>query len=441
MTKVRLGYGGEDIEISIERGVLRGVCVPVHAAGVPDPENAIRASLLSPIDAAPLREFARGGRNAAILISGRDRVTRSDIFVKILADELNAAGITDETISVFLATGTHQKQTPEDIRSLLGPEAGARLRVVQHDPRDEANLIRLGRTSRGTPIAINRAVYETDIKILTGRIAHHYFAGFSGGRKAIAPGVAGLDTIVANHKLVMRADGNGRDTRVEAGRLAGNPVHEDMIEIAAAAGPAFCLNTVLNPDHEITHVVSGHPPAAHEAGCRIVESLFRLDPGERADVVLASCGGWPYDISFMQVLKTVVAASPTVADGGVLVVFGECERGLEPGFLDWFQYASLGELNRAVLANYNLKGHNTYWIREIQSRIRIVLVSRLAAADVAAMGFIPASGPAAALDIALNAVGENATILAVPYANITVFAEARNPSPEHPVIGRESVVS
>jgi lactate racemase len=424
---VRLKYGHGEMEVPLARPPL-DICAPRHVAGLPAPEDALRAAVRAPIGARSLQALAEGKRSAAILISARDRVTRSDLFTGILADELNAAGLPDEAIQVFLATGTHQKQSQADIESLLGSACG-RLRVVHHDPRDEQNLVYLGTTRAGTPISVNRAVYDADVKILTGRIAHHYFAGFSGGRKAIAPGVAGMQTILANHKLVMSPDGRGRHPGVAAGVLAGNPVHEDLLEIARPVGPTFCLNTVLNTEHEITHVFAGDWVAAHEAGCHLVETLFRVPVDVPADVVVASCGGWPYDLSFMQVIKTIVSASHAVADGGTLVVLGECERGLEPGFLNWCRYASLAELNRAVLAHYDLKGHNSYWLREIQSRIRVVLVSTLGAADVAAMGFVHASTPAEGVAIAYDSSGPDASVLVIPYGNIITCARVEQAPP------------
>ena len=418
----RLKYGHQEVDVRIGTGAPIRFCVPRHSPGLPKVEEAVRTALQAPIGSPPLRDVARGGRSAAILISARDRVTGSEVFTEILADELNAAGIPDRGIQVFLATGTHQKQTEADIRSLLGPQAFERLRVVHHDPRDEGNLVNLGITTFGTPIFINREVFASDVKILTGRIAHHYFAGFSGGRKAVAPGVSGFKTILANHKRVMHPDGGGIHPSVEAGVLAGNPVHEDLLEIAEAARPSFCLNTALNTEHEITHIFAGDYRAAHEAGCRTVESLFRVQLEAPADWVVASCGGWPYDMSFMQVIKTIVMASPAVADGGTLVVLGECERGLEPGFLEWFQYGSLPDLNRAVLDGYNLKGHNTYWLKEIQSRIHVVLVSRLPAADVAAMGFEPEDDPVEAISRRYTLKGSDP--LVVPYGNITTFSSS-----------------
>ena len=419
---VRLRFGRAEVEVHPGPGRFLGRLAPRHVPGLADPESAVLGSLRAPIGSAPLRDLARGGRTAAILISCRTRTTRSDVFVKVIADELNAAGIPDEGITVYLATGTHVKQDAEDMRVLLGQEAFARLRWVAHDPKDRGNLVSLGVTSLGTPIWVNRAVYESDVKVLTGRVTHHYFAGFSGGRKAIAPGVSGLETILANHRRVMRREGGGRDPAVYAGSLERNPIHLDMLEVAHAAAPSFCLNTVLNADEQITHVFGGHFVQAHLAGCAVVESLFRCPVPERADLVLASCGGWPGDISFMQAVKTIVSAERAVRDGGVLVVFAQCERGLEPGFREWFAHPSLQELNRAVLAHYNLKGHNSYWVREIQQRIRIVLVSSLPDADACALGMVPAGGPEDAVRMAGALVGGAPSILAVPHGNVTVFS-------------------
>jgi nickel-dependent lactate racemase len=418
---IGLKYGHRDLRVVLPVSRAFDVCAPRHARGLPEPEAAVRASLRAPVGSAPLRDKARGGRSAVVLISARDRVTGSDCFVKVIADELNAAGIPDGAIEVVLASGTHQKQTEEDVRSLLGPEAAGRLRVVHHDPRDQGSLIALGATSFGTPIFVNRRVYESDVKVLTGRVAHHYFAGFSGGRKSIAPGVSGFETILANHRRVMNPQGDGLHPDVHAGSLTHNPVHLDMLEIARAAAPTFCVNTALNVDHAITHVFAGDYLQAHRQGCGIVDSLFRIPPRPRAGIVIASCGGWPYDISFMQVIKTIVAAERAVADRGVLIVLGECERGLEPGFHRWFAHGSLEELGKTVVAEYDLKGHNSYWIRTIQQRIHIVLVSALPAADVAALGMLHADDADSAIRLASSLAGTGA-VLAVPHGNLTVFS-------------------
>lgn len=422
-SSVRLKFGRQDHEVLLPDGCALDICAPTRAPGLLRPEEAVRASLRSPVGSRPLREKARGARSAAILISARDRVTGSDRFVTVIADELNAAQIPDEAIRVFLATGTHLKQSDEDIRSLLGPEAFERLQVVHHDPKDAGNLIALGTTSFGTPISINRSVFESDVKVLTGRVAHHYFAGFSGGRKAIAPGVSGFDTILANHKRVMTPAGDGLHPHVYAGSLDKNPVHLDMLEIARAAAPTFCVNTALNVDHEITHVFSGDYVDAHVQGCGVVESLFRIPPRPRSDIVIASCGGWPYDLSFMQIIKTIVAAERAVADRGVLVVLGEGARGLEPGFLEWFDGRSLEDLGRRVIAQYNLKGHNSYWIRTILRRIQIVLASALPPADVAALGLLPAADPDSAVRMAFSLAANRTSALVVPYGNITVMSQ------------------
>lgn len=419
MHAVKLNYGRRTLDVPLPDGRWLGALQPRAAPALAPLEDHLRNSLRNPMGSPPLRELAAGARSAAILISGSDRVTGSDRFLPVLGDELNAAGLSDEQIVVWLATGTHQKQTDADRRLLLGP-AIDRFACRQHDPRDPGNLVDLGATSFGTPIRLNRAVYESDVKILTGRIAHHYFAGFSGGRKAIAPGVSAFETITANHKLVMDRHGRGRHPAVFLGSLDGNPVHEDMLQIARAAKPSFCLNTVLNPRHEITQVFSGDFEIAHRQGCAVVASQDQVRLDERANLVVASCGGWPYDISFMQVVKTIVAAERAVADGGVLVVLGACERGLEPGFLEWFDYTSLDELNRDVLAKYNLKGHNTYWIKSIQARMKIVLVSDLPEQDVGRMGFVAARDEKAGLQAACSLVGPDPSILAIPYGNLTV---------------------
>jgi nickel-dependent lactate racemase len=416
-----LGFGAARVSLQGLAGVCRQVLAPPLVRPQRGAGEMIEAALDEPIASPPVEELAARGRSAAILVSGKDRVTRADVFVPLLLRRLQRAGIRAADVTVFMATGTHIRFTPADRAAVFGAGLPPEVRVVAHDCRDQEGLVRLGTSRFGNDIRVSRAAYEADVKILTGRITHHYFAGFTAGRKAVLPGVSGLETIQRNHRLVL--SGTGEDPRhpnARSGRLEGNPVHEEMLEAAALFRPTFVLNTALNTDHELTHVFCGDPVAAHEAGCRAVGEMFSLGVREPARAVVASPGGDPYDCSFMQTLKTVMQASACVADGGAMLLLARCPEGILPGFLRWGGERPLPELAREILANYDLTGHNTYLLRTILRRITIVLVSDCPPAQVAALGLVPAATVEEGWELVRQRIGEPApAYYAVPYGNVT----------------------
>ena len=416
-----LRFGAARVSLEGLPGVCRRVLAPPLARPGRGAAEMIEAALDLPIASPPLEDLARRGRSAAILVSGKDRVTRADVFLPLLLRRLRKAGIQAADVTVFMATGTHVRFSPADRAAVFGAGLPPEVRVVAHDCRARERLVRLGASRFGNDIWVSREAYEADVKILTGRIAHHYFAGFTAGRKAVLPGVSGLETIQRNHRLVL--SGGGEDPRhpnARSGRLEGNPVHEEMLEAAALFRPTFALNTVLNTDHELTHVFCGDPVAAHEAGCRAVGELFSIGIREPSPAVVASPGGDPYDCSFMQALKTVMQASACVADGGGMLLVARCPEGILPGFLRWGGERPLPELAREILANYDLTGHNTYLLRAALRRIAVVLVSDCPPAQVSALGLVPAASVEEGWDLLRRRIGEPApAYYAVPYGNVT----------------------
>jgi nickel-dependent lactate racemase len=222
---------------------------------------------------------------------------------------------------------------------------------------------------------------------------------------------------------VSGTDGQVVPEEVRNGNLAGNPVHLEMVEAAALFQPSFVVNTVLNTDHDLTHVCAGGWHAAHVEGCRVVAGLFERQTGRQADLAVGSCGGDPYDCSFIQALKTLMNTHRCVADGGTYLLLAACPEGIKKGFLDWPPELSLPALAGAVRAHYNLSGHNTYLLREILGRIRVVLVSTCAREAVARMGFVAASTPEEGLRLALEGAPEQPDTYVIPYGNITVVNE------------------
>ena len=425
MSSVSLKHGSRSVMIDVDGfdllGVLEPTSVPTSDA---EAVAAVDDALGSPIGSPALEELALGAKTAAIFVSGKDRVTRADVFMPRLIDVLVRAGLERSDISVFMATGTHVAFRQQDRPLVLGPSFPDDIRVIGHDCTDRDAQVELGTTSFGNRVLVNRAAYEHDVKVLTGRITHHYFAGFTAGRKAVLPGVSALETIQFNHRLVLSGPPeHPRHPDVGNGSIERNPVHLDMLEGARMFEPTFIVNTVIGADHQVSRVVAGDLAQAHAAGCATVAETFEVAIDRRAELAIGSCGGAPYDCSFMQALKTLMNTSACVADGGAFLLLAECPEGIKPDFLRWEHGPSLTEFAQQVVSDYDLTGHNTYLLREILERIDVILVSDCPQGEVERLGLVATRTLEEGLRAATERLGTQApTTYLIPYGNITVVS-------------------
>jgi nickel-dependent lactate racemase len=265
---------------------------------------------------------------------------------------------------------------------------------------------------------MDRDVLDAGVKVLTGRIIPHYFAGFGGGRKALLPGVSGLATILQNHRLTLDRAG-GIHPHVRPCSLRGNPVHLDMLEAARLVAPVFVLNTLLDTDHRVIGAVAGELVAAHEAGCAQAKGIFQVKLKEPVDAVVTSAGGWPYDCDFVQALKAAFDVQGIVRDGGAMLWVAECPAGMKEGFGRWAQLESDGELEEAVRADYNLAGHNSIMLRKLIRRVSVGLWSALPDGEVRALGLTPVHSLAEGIDWLCGTVPDRFRYAVVPFANVT----------------------
>jgi nickel-dependent lactate racemase len=327
--RVSLAYGRGELALDLPAegsgarvDVLRKHPLPALA----DPGAALRAALEAPRDAAALRELARGRRDAVIVVSDRTRPVPNAVLLPPILDALRAAGLPPAALTVLVATGLHRANTPAELAEMLGAELARSLRVVQHDARDAAAHADLGRVA-GIPIHIDRRYLESDLKILTGLVEPHLMAGFSGGRKAICPGLAGVETLRVAHGPALL------EARVGPGLVEGNPLHEALLEVQRRAGADFLVNVALDRERRIAGVFCGHPERAHAAAMDFVEreSLVALDAP--ADLVVVSGGGDPLDATFYQSLKGVATASCIVRQGGAILLCAALTEGVgSPSF-------------------------------------------------------------------------------------------------------------
>ena len=420
MQEVTIPYGTREAALSLPGGRLVHRLVPMTPSAPRPPTEVLASALQQPIGSPPLRELAAGRRSAAILIPGKARVAGTRDYVAALISELNQSGIQDRGIEVFLADGTHEQHLDSDIMALLGEELATRVRCLGHNPRKD-ELVELGTTSFGTPVLFNRRVLDAEVKILTGRIVPHYFAGFSGGRKALVPGVAGFRTILANHRLTLDPE-RGIHPGVRLCALRDNPVHLDMVEGARFAQPDFCLNTMLDTDHRMVAAVAGDFEAAHEEGCRQAAQMFRISVPEPLDVLITSAGGHPYDSNFMQSLKAVFNVQDVVRPGGAILWVAECSSGINPGFLPWAEIESDAQLERAVRDRYALTGHNSLMLRHLIRRVDVALWSSLPADVVARLGLHPVASLEEGLRWIEGKHSSGFSYAVVPHANVMCAA-------------------
>jgi nickel-dependent lactate racemase len=327
---VRLAYGsgGLDVELPASRTT---VVRPADHPGVLDEPGALRAALRAPVAGPPLREIVRPGQTVAISICDGTRAQPRRLMIPAVLEEID--GIVDpDDIVILIATGTHRGNTDAEIRAMLGDEVVERIRVVNHDGRDRDSLVFLGNHGNDVPVWINRRWLEADVRITTGFVEPHFFAGFSGGPKMVTPGLAGLETTLVLHDAVRIGH-----PKAIWGITEGNPVHDDIRAAAAAAPPHFSLDVILNREQRIIEAFAGEMTPMHQAACAAASEYAMQTVDAPFDVVVTSNSGFPLDQNLYQAVKGMSAAATVLKPGGMIVCAAECRD----GFPDHGQYREL----------------------------------------------------------------------------------------------------
>ncbi len=407
-------YGREEVSFSIADSRVKGVFLPRERAGLADPVAAMKEALAKPIGKPPLREMVSPGSKVAIVINDITRVVGTDVFLPFLLDELNAAGVPDDRITAVVATGIHRGHTPEEHRYIAGEEAYSRIKIVDHDAVN-APVSYYGRTSRGTPVYINDIVAKADFVILTGEVTYHMTAGYTGGRKSILPGVASLEAIETNHKAMV-------EPTATQGRLEGNVLHEDMLEAARMVKPNFIFNVVLNSRREFVQVVAGDMEQAHAEGCKLVDEMFAVNIEEKAEVVIATCGGYPKDINFYQAQKTLSNAHRAVRPGGTIILMAACPEGHgSQKFYDFMKdHSTPGEVVEAVAANFQMGHHKAYLTCRTLKEVHTILISEMPDEIVRVLMMEPAHSVEEALERVRARHGPDFQAYVLPEGFLTV---------------------
>ncbi|MEW5979846.1 MAG: nickel-dependent lactate racemase [Acidobacteriota bacterium] len=317
---VKLAYGRSGLEVDFG-DIPVDIIEPRFIEGLSDERAALQEALAHPVAARPLKETARPDDTVAIIFSDRTRAMPSDRVLPVILDELSH--VARENITLINALGTHRENTPEELESMLGRSIVENFRIVQHRPKDKSSMVHLGRSRFGNEVWVNRDFVEAKVKILTGFIEPHFFAGYSGGPKAVLLGVGAFESILRNHSAPMIDSPNAT-----FGITEGNPIYEEMSAIAELVKPDFIVNVTLNKHRAITGVFAGSWKEAHARGCAFAKECVMRPVPDPYNIVVTTNSGFPLDMNLYQAVKGMTAAERIVRQGGTIVIAAECSDGL-----------------------------------------------------------------------------------------------------------------
>ena len=407
-TEFQFPYGNSALTARIPSKNIAFALKRKHAGGLRDEKVAIVEAIRNPISAPPLNECISGGDKVVVIVTDNTRACPDDRLLPPILAELEEK-LPRENITILVALGLHPPLIREELIEKIGRDIVSRYRVLNHDSSD---IVNIGTTSRGTPVEVNRRVLEADFRISTGFIEPHFFAGFSGGSKSLAPGVAGPKTIYHNHSYEMIEHPLSR-----AGILQGNPIHEDIVEMARMAGLNFIVNVLLNESKQITHVVAGDPVKAHEKGCQIERGLAGVEVDRKVDIAVTTNSGSPLDLDLYQTCKGIDNASLIIRHGGAIIIASSCNRGCGP---EAFTQSHLSAGSPAeVLQRLKREGHKHLpWqnqrLANVQLNNDIYLVSELDDNLVKSMMMAPVHSIEEGLSRAFQKLGSEAEVAVIP---------------------------
>lgn len=374
--------------------------------------QAVRYALDNPIGSKPLRSMVKPGQKIAIITSDISRPLPSYDVLPSVLEELQAADVAMEDVTVVFALGSHRPHTQEEMIRLVGQQVYRQVRCVDSDPDD---CVHMGTTSAGTPVDITRSVAQADFRICLGNIEFHYFAGYSGGAKAIMPGVSTHDAIQSNHRMMVSEDAC-------AGKLEGNPLRADIEEAGEICGIDFIVNAVLDEHKHIVYAVAGDVTKAHREGCAYLDKMYRCAIPQKADIVLVSQGGAPKDANLYQTQKALDNAKHAVKKGGTIILMGACPEGLgSKTFAAWLESApSAHSMVERIGKEFQLGGHKAAAIGMVLENAAIDLVSEMDPEYVRSIFLNPQPDAQTAFDAAMEKYGSNATVIAMPFGGATL---------------------
>jgi len=406
MPTIKLGYGHSTIDFDYDSERFE-ILAPNEGNAKALSDVEVNAALNDPIESPPLEDLIDPDETVLIVVSDATRATGSAQIINLLVRRLIENSVAANNIAVIFATGIHRAVRPQEKTELLTSFIAQRIRTIDHNASDSAQLIQIGTMESGAPIEVNRALKEFSKVIITGAVGFHYFAGFTGGRKSICPGLASAKTIEATHMLALDFERGGRRQGVGTGLLDGNAVSEECERVAAMIDPAFSVNAIVNENGRVEKIFAGHWRVAHRRACEEYLSHHSLRIPEKREIVLVSCGGAPYDINMIQAHKALDMAAHACKDGGSIVFLAECVDGLgRDDFMKWFESPDSRALEARLRKGYEVNGQTAWSLLTKTERFNVRVVTSLSDEEVRRMRMLPAQSLEEALaDIPSNAGG------------------------------------
>lgn len=411
------GHGTKNFKLDESR-VIKEITMP-ETPVMEDVEKGVLDAIYHPIGCEPIDKIIKPGQTVTFICNDPTRVANSFDFMPVLVNEMNRLGIPDENMLIVFSLGTHRLMTHEEMVEGVGEEVASRIRMVNSDSRKPEDFEYFGTTERFTPVLINKHLNHCDHVILTGTIVHHYFSGYGGGRKAVLPGCAAMETVRHNHSFML-------DPNAGLGRTEGNPVYEDQMEgvaLWAKNRSVFLFNAVLDAEHRFLRMFAGDYVKAHQEACKFVDSVYGVPIPRKADVVIASCGGYPKDINVYQMQKTMDNAVLAVREGGVVILLAECEEGSGSQVLeDTCRRLKTPDAIEAELRERFVIGANkAYAVTRLMKKADFILVTALDKQLAKDMLFTAAVDTVEeALKLAGGRVGEDFSVALMPTGSLTV---------------------
>ena len=376
MPEIQLKYGKSSIRIGYDEAKFDLLQPNQDSPALSDVR--LGHKLDSPIGSNALEDIVQPGETVLFVVPDATRRTACGQVINLLVRRLITNGTAPHEMSVIFATGIHRPVTEGEKREILTPFIAQRIKTLDHNPRDLMQIIRVGETQDGNPIELNRALAEHDHVVLIGGASFHYFAGFTGGRKLVCPGLASSKTISATHKLAFDCREHDRRDGVGTGLLDGNPVHDAFVEAASFAKPSFAVTTIVNDEGDAIDLYCGDWIESHRAACDAYAARNTVQISERRELVIVSCGGWPHDINMIQAHKALEAASQACTDGGLIVMLAECDEGLgRSDFLNWFSATDSAQLGKRLCESYQVNGQTAWSLLRKAERFTIEILTEL----------------------------------------------------------------
>ena len=412
MKTFSVGYGEGRKSFLLDESRMIGELLPNAVQIDSTGATEVRRAISNPIGSRRLRDLVKTGDKVVIITSDLTRPMPSRLVVPVVMDELSAGGVRLEDMTVVFAIGSHRSHTEKEKRYLVGEEVYSKVRCIDSDPDDCVNL---GRTTSGTPVDVFRTVANADVRVCLGNIEFHWFAGYSGGAKAIMPGVSTRAAIQSNHRHLVQED-------ARAGEMDSNPVRIDIEEAAAFVPIHFLVNLVLDEKKEIIKAVAGHPVLAHREGCRFLDKLYKVEIREKADIVIVSAGGYPKDLNLYQSQKALDNVRHAIKPGGIVIWVARSQESLgDSVFEEWITTAkSPGAILERIQVDFQLGGHKAAAIANVLMKAGIFLVSDLDPDLVRKIFMHPFQEVSDALEEAFKQLGDQAKVIVMPYGGSTL---------------------